>query len=114
LGNLETEVHDVLCAKARSLGAQIYALNGVEDHIHMVVGIPPKIAVATFVGQVKAFSSTRINKSGLIAHPFRWQAEYGAFSFDRKRLPRIIAYVANQKEHHQQGTLIQVLETTSV
>ena len=39
----------------------------------MVAAIPPKIAVATFIGQVKAVASTKFNKSGLCADPFFWQ-----------------------------------------
>lgn len=44
---------------------------------------------------------------------FFWQEEYGAFSFDSKRLPNYIAYVGHQKEHHAQGTTIPILERTS-
>jgi len=93
--------------------ATVFALNGTVDHVHMVVAIPPKIAVAKFIGQVKAVASTRFNKSGLSPTPFFWQEEYAVFSFDRKRLPNYIAYVERQKEHHTQGTTIPVLERTN-
>jgi len=78
----------------------------------MVVAIPPKIAVAKFIGQIKAVASTKFNKSGISEASFFWQAEYGVFSFDGKRLPNYIAYVEHQKEHHAQGTIIPVLERT--
>ena len=41
---------------------------------------------------------------------FGWQAEYGAFSLDAKRLAPHVAYVERQKEHHRAGTLIRALE----
>lgn len=108
--SIEPIIHGFLRSKAIGLGATVFALNGVEDHVHLVVAIPPKIAVAKFIGQVKAVASTKFNKAGLSDRPFFWQAEYGAFSFDGKRLPNYIAYVERQKEHHTKGTTIPILE----
>jgi len=111
--DVEPVIYGFLRSKAIGLGATVFALNGVADHVHMVVAIPPKIAVAKFIGQVKAVASTKFNKSNFSDTPFFWQEEYGAFSFDRKRLPNYIAYVERQKEHHLQGSTIPVLERTS-
>jgi putative transposase len=110
---VELVIHNYLRTKAIGLGATVFALNGVEDHVHVVASIPPKIAVSTFVGQIKAVASTKFNKSQISQPPFFWQEEYGAFSFDAKRLPNFIAYVNRQKEHHRQGTIIPILERTN-
>ena len=110
--DVEAIIHDLLRGKAIGLGATVFALNGVLDHIHLVVAIPPRIAVAKFIGQIKAVASTRFNKSGVSEVAFFWQEEYGVFSFDEKRLPNYIAYAERQKEHHAQGTIIPVLERT--
>jgi len=107
---IESVVHDLLRSKAAQLEAQVFALDGIADHIHMVVSIPPKLAVARFVGQVKAASSAVLNKSHPNHPAFFWQEEYGAFTLDSKRLPNHIAYVQQQKEHHRQGTTIPALE----
>ena len=107
---VEPVIHGYLRSKAIGLGATVFALNGVADHVHLVVTIPPKIAVSRFIGQVKAVASTKFNKSKFKQQPFFWQEEYGAFSFDAKRLPNYIAYVERQKEHHAQGTIIRILE----
>ena len=32
---------------------------------------------------------------------FQWQAGFGAFSYSRKDLERVIKYILNQPEHHQ-------------
>jgi putative transposase len=55
---------------------------------------------AKFIGQIKAVASTKFNKSYPDLPAFFWQAEYGVFTFDGKRLPNYIAYVERQKEHH--------------
>jgi putative transposase len=106
----EPVIHNFLRTKAIGLEATVFALNGLEDHVHMVVAIPAKISVAKFIGQIKAVASTRFNKADPHAPPFFWQEEYGAFTFDRKRLPNYIGYVERQKEHHAQRTIIPILE----
>lgn len=107
---VEPIIYKYLRQKAARLEATVYALNGDETHTHMVVSIPPKIAVSKFCGQVKATASTRYNKGDFGEDDFFWQAEFGAFSFDRKRLPNFVAYVERQKEHHANRTTIPVLE----
>jgi putative transposase len=107
----EPVIQDFLQAKATALGGNVFAINGTADHVHMVVSIPPTIAVATFIGQVKGVASAKYNKRRRDADGrFSWQAQYGVFSFDGKRLSNIIAYVDRQKEHHAEGTTIPVLE----
>ncbi len=110
---VEPIVHDLLRAKAIGLEAVVFALNGTEDHIHMIAAIPPKLAVAKFIGQVKAVAATRFNKSGAPGGPLFWQEEYGVFSFDGKRLANHISYVERQKEHHATNTEIPILERIS-
>ncbi len=108
--DIEPIIYGFLRSKAVGLGATLFALNGTSDHVHMVVAIPPRIAIAKFIGQVKAVASTKFNKSGDGNDLFFWQEEYGVFSFDGKRLPNFISYVERQKEHHAQMTTIPVLE----
>ncbi len=110
--DIEPIVHGLLRSKAVGLHATLFALNGMEDHAHMIVSIPPAIAVSTFIGQVKGVASTRFNKGGHGSVLF-WQDEYAAFTFDAKRLPNHVAYVQRQKEHHSQGTIIPLLERTA-
>lgn len=107
---IEPVVHNYLRTKAIGLGALVYAVNGTADHVHMVAAVPPKVSVATFIGQVKGASSTKFNQTSLAKSRFKWQDEYGAFSFDRKRLPYVVSYVERQKEHHATKTAISILE----
>jgi len=108
--DLEPLVYELIHSKAIGLGATVFAVNGMADHVHLITSIPPKIAVATFIGQVKGITSTKVNKSLSDFPSFAWQEEYGIFSFDKKRLPNHITYVDRQKAHHSQGTIIPLLE----
>ena len=107
---VEEMVNGLLRAKAVNLGAHVYALNGMPDHVHMIVSIPPRIAVSRFIGQVKATASTRFNKSAEHDFQLLWQREYSIFTFDRKSLSRHVAYVEGQKAHHADRTTIPLLE----
>lgn len=107
---VEPKIHGRLRSKACGLGAEIYALNGVEDHVHLVVSIPPRLSVSEFVGQVKGVSSTWINRTDLLGFRFAWQAEYGAYTIEKKRLRHFVAYVESQKERHAKRDLVPALE----
>ena len=66
-------LHGFLRSKSISLGGKVYALNGVTEHVHIVVVIPPRIAAAKFIGLIKPVVSKRINESVTIGFPFYWQ-----------------------------------------
>ena len=112
--DIEHELHNYLTNKAMSLGAIVHAVNGTSDHVHLVASVPPKIALAQFVGQLKGASSHHINAlPDHSAIPFEWQRGYGVVSFGQKALSRVMAYVERQKEHHRTGELIHGLEHMS-
>ena len=102
---LEPLLHDYLRGKVISLGGVFHAVGGIEDHIHVVASIPPKIAVATFVGQLKGASSHWANHLTEYDSALYWQDGYGVFSFGKQTLPRVVAYVLNQREHHAKNDL---------
>jgi putative transposase len=106
----EPVIYEFIRHKVLDLEGSLWALNGMPDHVHLVVSIPPKLAVAEFVGRIKSASTTRYNKLHRPAGPIFWQEDYGVFSFDKKRLPHCITYVEGQKQHHAQAHLIPALE----
>ena len=104
------ELYKVIAAKAKRLGGFIHSIGGVEDHVHLAVSIPPKIAPAKFIGDVKGNSSHFVNHVIKPDLEFYWQDEYGVLSFGEKNLPAIVKYIHNQKQHHVDGTLIAAME----
>jgi len=111
---IQPEIEDWLYAyivrKAAELGVYIYAINGWYDHIHLVVSIPPKHAVAYVVKRLKGASSHEVNQTDRIDYQFGWQRGYGALSLGERQRPRAEAYVADQKQHHEQQTANAWLE----
>ena len=53
------------------------AIGGTEDHVHLVMALPPKLSLAHAIAAIKANSSKWMNETG---HLFAWQDGYGAFS----------------------------------
>ena len=109
----EVKIYELIRGKAAGLGASVFALNGMADHVHLVVTVPPKVSIANFIGQVKGATSARYNQATRRETPLVWQDEYGVFSFDGKRLSNYIAYVENQKAHHAEDQLLRILERTN-
>jgi putative transposase len=95
---VEAILFPVIVGKACEMGAIVYALNGTGDHVHLAVAIPPRLAVASLVGDVKGRSSHVVNHQ--IAGDFAWQTGYGVLTFSEKHLPWVVDYVRQQKEHH--------------
>jgi REP element-mobilizing transposase RayT len=109
---VEPIIYGYIRSKVIGLGGVLFALSGMPEHVHLVASVPPRLAVSTFIGQVKGVAATKHNKSG-VADLLYWQEEYGVFSFDGKRLRDVVAYVENQKRHHAENHLIPVLERTA-
>jgi putative transposase len=102
------------CIKAISAEDQLklHAVGMVDDHVHVAVSIPPRHSVASIVQHFKGSSSHQLGKlqSDTIDRWPGWQAEYGVLTFGQQSLDRIVAYVANQKSHHESNTLWNALE----
>ncbi len=108
---IEGDVYACLVAKAAELGCYVYAVNGLPDHVHMVLSIPPKHSVSNVVKHLKGNSSHFINHA-LPAEPelFAWQRGYGYLSLGESQLARAVAYVENQKQHHKANSTNSWLE----
>lgn len=82
-------------------------INGMPDHIHLLIGLNPNDNISDFVGCIKRDSSTFINQKNWYMGKFHWQYGYGAFSYGRSQLDTIYKYIANQEIHHKRRTFRQ-------
>ena len=71
------------------------------DHLHILMGLRPAMALAELVRDIKSDSSEWINRKRLSRGKFSWQEGYGAFSYGHSQLDTIIRYIQNQERHHQ-------------
>jgi len=80
---------------------KLISINGMADHIHILIGLKPSMALADLVRDIKADSSTHVNKNKWVRGKFSWQEGYGAFSYGHSQLDTIIRYIQNQEKHHK-------------
>ena len=70
------------------------------DHIHILVGIAPDIAISELVRDIKTSATRFINQKRWIAGKFMWQEGFGAFSYSHSQLKDVVAYIQDQEIHH--------------
>ncbi|HEY75204.1 MAG TPA: IS200/IS605 family transposase, partial [Thermoflexia bacterium] len=96
---IQQPLYRAIGSKAVDLGGIVHAIGGTEDHVHLVVSVPPKMSLSTFIGQVKGSSSHFINHEIRPEFSFAWQSEYGVLSFGERSLGRVVQYVHLQMQH---------------
>lgn len=85
-------------------GQKLLAINGMPDHVHLLIGLRPDKALAYLMRDIKASSAKFINEQHWLPTKFAWQAGYGAFSYSTSQLPAVIRYIERQQEHHAKRT----------
>lgn len=80
---------------------KLIAINGMPDHIHILIGMKPSCCLSDLVREVKKASNAFVNEKKFTKSKFEWQEGYGAFSYSHSALDQVIAYIQNQKEHHR-------------
>ena len=78
-------------------------INGVSDHIHILLGLNPNDKISDLVATIKRSSSLYINQQDWFRGKFHWQDGYGAFSYSRSQLEKVYKYIENQEEHHKEN-----------
>src|SRR5262245_16250559 len=77
------------------------AIGCTADHLHALLSLPGMMSFAKAVQLIKGGSSKWIHDTFARQKKFAWQEGYGAFSVSVSQLPKTIAYIKNQKEHHR-------------
>ncbi len=110
--DVERRLHRVIAGEAIKLGCTIIAINGMPDHVHLLVKFPATLSVAQLMKQVKGVSSYFANHVLQLSERFKWQRHYGVFAVSRWDLDKIINYIKKQKRHHQFNRLFPEWEQT--
>ena len=101
-GEVETKLYSYLGGIARDLDTPLVAINGMPDHLHLLIRVNKNLADVEFMKQLKGSSSKWMSEQG--ESDFQWQKGYGWFSVGLKDLSLAKGYLAKQKEHHKTTT----------
>lgn len=100
----EDELYKYITGIISNKGQKLLAINGMPDHVHILIGMKPSCCLSDLVREIKKSSTTFIKEKKITKFNFRWQEGFGAFSYSHSSLNNVIAYIQNQKEHHRKKT----------
>ena len=101
LPRLRDELYRYVGGIVRAEKGSLREIGGTSDHIHLLVGVPPTIAVSDAVRVIKANSSKWVNERADQDQKFQWQSGYAAFTVSVSQRETVLRYIQNQEQHHR-------------
>ena len=97
---------------ARTHDMKALAIGGVEDHVHLLLSLPPTLAVSKAMQLIKGNSSKWLRETfpELRVADFAWQEGFGAFSIGVAGVDDTVRYIRRQEEHHRKKDFREEME----
>lgn len=99
--NWKEELYKYITGIVQNNTHKLLSINGMPDHIHILIGLRPIQSLSSLVNDIKSNSSKFINEKKFLPVRFEWQKGYGAFSYGKSQIVDVIHYIENQEKHHQ-------------
>ena len=99
--DLEERLYPFIGGILRDLRCTLLAINGMPDHVHLLVRYRADLSHSEMLQHIKGRSSKWINETIPLAGRFSWQEGYGGFTVSKSSIPTVEEYIARQKEHHR-------------
>ncbi len=97
-----SRMEEIMRAVCTDFEAELIEFNGDNNHVHLLVNYPPKVAVARLVNSLKGVSSRRLRQEfpDLIRHYYQtnklWSGSYFAGSVSGAPLSVVRHYIEQQ------------------
>jgi REP element-mobilizing transposase RayT len=98
------ELHKYITGIVNKRKQKLLAIFCMPDHVHILIGIDPAIAISELVRDIKAGSSNFINGQKWVRGRFNWQEGFGAFSYSRSQIKAVGDYILEQESRHEART----------
>lgn len=95
------ELYKYIAGVIKAHDHKVLGINGMPDHIHILIGMRPTQSISDLMQDIKGSSSKWINQKQFLAHKFEWQEGYGAFSYSKSHVNEVIEYIKNQESRHK-------------
>ena len=102
--SIEARVWAYLGGIARQNDLRPLLIGGVDDHVHILLGMPPTITVSEALKRIKGGSSGWVKENFPGCQGFAWQDGYAAFAVSKSQMGEVEAYIRDQREHHRLKT----------
>lgn len=86
---------------------KLMIINGMPDHLHLLIGLKPDCNLSDLVRDIKCISSKWINENHFVIGKFEWQTGFSAFSVGHSQLKVVINYIDRQKDHHNRKPFLE-------
>ena len=103
-----TKMHEYLGGTIRGLGGIPEAIDGVADHVHLLVGLRATHCLADFMQEMKKATSVWAKDNH--EPSFGWQDGYAAFTVSYTHLDSVKEYIRTQEKHHWQTDFVEELK----
>ena len=100
-GEMKADLLAYMGGIVRQLGGRALMIGGTEDHVHLLINLRARLALADAVRLVKSNSSRWVHQRWPGRAGFAWQAGYGAFSVSESNREALCRYIAAQQDHHR-------------
>ncbi len=97
----ESHLYNYMAATIKNLNVKLININGMTDHIHLLINARPSNSVPDLVKNIKISSTKMMRQRRHNLNKFEWQDSYGIFSVSKSLIPVVSDYITNQKNHHQ-------------
>jgi REP element-mobilizing transposase RayT len=101
---IRSRVFEYISGIITNMDQKSIVVNGVSNHVHILIGFNSSISISETVHEIKRNSSLFINKEKLCKGKFAWQEGYGGFTYSRSQLDNVYNYIQNQEKHHQKSS----------
>ncbi|MBU0560639.1 MAG: IS200/IS605 family transposase [Bacteroidetes bacterium] len=98
---VKTDIYKYIVGIIKNKNQKPMIINGMPDHVHIFLGFSPDIAISDLVRDIKSNTTNFINEQKMFAGKFFWQKGFGAFTYSKSQVPRVVRYIQKQEEHHR-------------
>lgn len=105
--SFKEELYQYISGIIKAHNHKVLAINGMSDHIHILIGMRPTQSISDLMQDIKGSSSKWINDRRFLKVKFEWQEGYGAFSYSKSHVDAAIKYIQNQEVHHKTKTFME-------
>jgi putative transposase len=102
--SFKDELYQYITGIIKNNNHKLIAINGMPDHLHILIGMRPTQTIYDLMQDIKGSSSKWINEKKFLKVKFEWQEGYGAFSYSKSHVDAVIDYIKNQEQHHANKT----------
>ena len=96
----KNELYKYITGIITNKNQKLMIVNGMPNHIHLLIGTKPNCNLSDLVRDIKANSSKWVNENNLVKGRFEWQNGFGAFTVSQSGVKNVIKYIENQEAHH--------------